>query len=320
MLDDPARVDAHVVGHHVRREPDAALPGPVAQVRPRRPRRPGRRAIAVVVERVGGRRRVRVAAPDLDPLADAFDALPQADEPEPGDAPAARAGRAPRRGWRRGSGCRARTGATSWSSQTWVLLAMRTRRGIQAESLEKRSGSASRPVRSGASPLPAAAVAAATPPPNRRWSPRSSSAMTSSVSSIRSRSAVERVAQQRAPAARGRSAAGRRATSGGRAPAPAAAPRGSRRWARWASAGRVVRLERGHRGVALLRGQRASRRRAARSGRAAGFSLAIRTSSSSSRRTGSASSSSVRELVADGVEQLVEVRARPAPRSTATAP
>ena len=40
----------------------------------------------------------------------------------------------------------------SWSSQTWVLLAISTSRGIQAESLENRSGSASSPVRSGASP------------------------------------------------------------------------------------------------------------------------------------------------------------------------
>ena len=33
MLDDPARVDAHVVGHHVAGQPDAACPGPVAEVR-----------------------------------------------------------------------------------------------------------------------------------------------------------------------------------------------------------------------------------------------------------------------------------------------
>ena len=39
---DPARVDAHVVGHHVAGQADAARPGAVAQVRDRPPRRPGR--------------------------------------------------------------------------------------------------------------------------------------------------------------------------------------------------------------------------------------------------------------------------------------
>ena len=34
VLDDPARVDAHVVGHHVGGEPDAACRGAVAQVAP----------------------------------------------------------------------------------------------------------------------------------------------------------------------------------------------------------------------------------------------------------------------------------------------
>ena len=83
VLDHPARIDAHVVGHHVRRQPDAPLPGPVAQVCPR--------GLAtqvprdhVVVQGVRRRRRIRVAAPDLDPPA-RVRALPEADEPEAGD-------------------------------------------------------------------------------------------------------------------------------------------------------------------------------------------------------------------------------------------
>ena len=43
VLDHPARVDAHVVGHHVRGQPDAARPGPLPEVRPGAPRRRGRR-------------------------------------------------------------------------------------------------------------------------------------------------------------------------------------------------------------------------------------------------------------------------------------
>ena len=67
MLDDPARVDAHVVRDHVAREPDAARRGPVAEVRV------GGLAAEVVgdpvvVERVGRGDRVGVAAPALDPL------------------------------------------------------------------------------------------------------------------------------------------------------------------------------------------------------------------------------------------------------------
>ena len=62
MLDHPARVDAHVVGHHVAGQADAALPGPVAQVRV------GVLAAEVVgdrvvVERVGRGDGVGVAAP-----------------------------------------------------------------------------------------------------------------------------------------------------------------------------------------------------------------------------------------------------------------
>ena len=122
----------------------------------------------------------------------------------------------------------------SWSSQTCVLLAMSTSRGIHAESLENRSGSASRPDRSGASPRPPAPPSP--PPPNRRWSPRSSSAMTSSVTSSRSsrasRSAPSRPAPVVAhvaqlPGERGRVRAGR---------ARAGARPASRRWGRSASA------------------------------------------------------------------------------------
>ena len=86
VFDDPARIDAHVVGHHVARQPDAAPPGPVAQDRV------GGLAAEVggdpvVVERIGGRDRVGVAAHPLDPLG-RLRALPQPDQPEPGDAPA----------------------------------------------------------------------------------------------------------------------------------------------------------------------------------------------------------------------------------------
>ena len=86
VLDDPARVDAHVVGHHVAGQADAAGPGPVAEH--------GVGVLAaeivgdpVVVERVGGRDRFGVAAHPLDPLG-RLRAFPESDEPEPGDAPA----------------------------------------------------------------------------------------------------------------------------------------------------------------------------------------------------------------------------------------
>ena len=68
----------------------------------------------------------------------------------------------------------------SWSSQTYVLLAMSTTRGIQAESLLKRSGSCSAPANDGAWAVPA-------PTPqrtSRSWSARSSSARIPSVRSI----------------------------------------------------------------------------------------------------------------------------------------
>ena len=86
MLDHPARIDAHVVGHHVAGQPDAARPGPVAEVRV------GGLAAEVVgdpvvVERVGRGDRVGVAAHALDPLRRRRP-LPQPDQPQPGDAPA----------------------------------------------------------------------------------------------------------------------------------------------------------------------------------------------------------------------------------------
>ena len=80
---DPARVDAHVVGDHVAREADAAGRGPVAEDRV------GGVAAEVVgdpvvVEGVGARDRLLVAAPALDRLRRPR-ALPQPDQPEPGD-------------------------------------------------------------------------------------------------------------------------------------------------------------------------------------------------------------------------------------------
>ena len=80
MLDDPGRVDAHVVGHHVAGQADAAPVGAVAQVDV------GGFAAqvvgdAVVVERIGGGHGVLVAAELLDGFGGAA-ALPDADEPE----------------------------------------------------------------------------------------------------------------------------------------------------------------------------------------------------------------------------------------------
>ena len=142
MVDHPARVDAHVVGHHVAGQPDAPRPRAVAQV-------PVRVLAAevvgdpVVVERVRRRDGLGVAAHPLDALR-GDRPLPQPDQPQARDAPrrepverlvrhrVERADVAPN--WR-----------DSWSSQTYVLLAMSTSRGIQAESTENRSGSSARP-------------------------------------------------------------------------------------------------------------------------------------------------------------------------------
>ena len=84
MLDDPGRIDAHVVGHHVAGQADAVMVGAVAQIDV------GRLAAqvvgdAVVEERIGGGDGVLVAAELLDGLRGAA-ALPDADQPERIDA------------------------------------------------------------------------------------------------------------------------------------------------------------------------------------------------------------------------------------------
>ena len=86
MLDHPARIDAHVVGHHVARQPDPVLPRAVAQacVGPFAAEVLGD---PVVIERIGRGDGVDVAAHPLD-LLGRFRALPQADQPESRDAPA----------------------------------------------------------------------------------------------------------------------------------------------------------------------------------------------------------------------------------------
>jgi hypothetical protein len=86
VLHHPARVDAHVVGHHVARKPDTARPCSVAK------RFIGAFAAevvrdAVVVQGICGSHRVQVAAPALD-LLGRLRSLPQPDQPQPGDAPA----------------------------------------------------------------------------------------------------------------------------------------------------------------------------------------------------------------------------------------
>ena len=180
MLDDPARIDAHVVGHHVARQADAARPGPVAQGRVR--------ALAtevvgdpVVVERVGRRDGVGVAAHPLDPLG----------RLERSHSPMSQRPVTPHRASVSSSSSGIASSVRmsrpyardSWSSQTYVLLAMSTTRGIQAESDEKASGSSALPS-FGTSPR------LGPPPPKRRWSARSSSAMTPSARSIRAMSAA----------------------------------------------------------------------------------------------------------------------------------
>ena len=86
VLDDPARIDAHVVGHHVAGQPDAPRPRPVPQVRvgrlaPEVVRDP------VVVEGIGRGDGVGVAAHPLDPLR-RHRALPQPDQPQARHPPA----------------------------------------------------------------------------------------------------------------------------------------------------------------------------------------------------------------------------------------
>jgi hypothetical protein len=80
MLDDPARIEAHVVGDHVARKSDAAGRGSVAEH--------GVGGVAaevvgdpVVVEGVRARDRLLVAAPALDRLR-RLRPLPQPDQPE----------------------------------------------------------------------------------------------------------------------------------------------------------------------------------------------------------------------------------------------
>ena len=80
MFDDPGRIDAHVIGHHVAGEPDAVMVGAIAEVDV------GRFAAevfvdAVVEERIRGGDGVVVAAELLDGLGGAA-AFPDADEPE----------------------------------------------------------------------------------------------------------------------------------------------------------------------------------------------------------------------------------------------
>ncbi len=85
MVDDPARIDAHVVGDHVTGQADAPGAGPVTQVG----QGPGSAKVGgdpVVVEGVGGRDCLRVPAQTLDPLGRRR-ALPQPDQPQAGDAP-----------------------------------------------------------------------------------------------------------------------------------------------------------------------------------------------------------------------------------------
>ena len=80
MLEYPARIDAHVIGHHVAAKPNAAQPGAIAQVEvclfPAK--------IAsdrVIIERVCGSRRLGISGELLDTLRGPA-ALPQADQPE----------------------------------------------------------------------------------------------------------------------------------------------------------------------------------------------------------------------------------------------
>ena len=172
----------------------------------------------VVVERVGRRDGVRVAAHPLDPLR-GDRALPQPDEPQPGDAPARERSRAPRRGSRRASGCRGRSGATAGRARHTCSSPSARRRGIQAESTENASGSsASRRRMTGASrSAPARRTAATEAQMQGRAPPRRG---------CRSRGPAGRSARRgrrrgSPPSARGCSAAGRPARSGRGGPAAA---------------------------------------------------------------------------------------------------
>ncbi len=81
MLDDPARIDAHVVGHHVTGQANTSGPGAVAQA--------GTSLLAaellrdvVIVKGVSGRGSFRIAAHLLDALRSPA-SLPQSDQPQP---------------------------------------------------------------------------------------------------------------------------------------------------------------------------------------------------------------------------------------------
>ena len=103
MFDNPGRVDAHVVGHHVAGEADAVMVGAVAQGDV------GRFAAqivgnAIVEERIGRGDGFAVAAKLLDSARGAA-ALPNADEPERIDAAMRELARDLRRESRRGGRC-----------------------------------------------------------------------------------------------------------------------------------------------------------------------------------------------------------------------
>jgi len=84
MFDHPGRINAHVIGHHVAGQPDAALRRAVAQLVISRL---AAQVVgnAIVKERIGRGHCVSVAAKLLDSFAGAA-ALPQADQPERGEA------------------------------------------------------------------------------------------------------------------------------------------------------------------------------------------------------------------------------------------
>src|SRR5439155_24231350 len=83
VLDDPSRVETHVVGDHVARQADPARPGPVAEVGIRLGAADVGRDL-VVLERICGRLGLAVAPPALD-LARSLAPLPEPDEPEAAD-------------------------------------------------------------------------------------------------------------------------------------------------------------------------------------------------------------------------------------------
>ena len=84
MLDEPGRVDSHVVGHHVAGQPQAEVRSAVLQVVISLPAAQIF-CYVVVLERVGGGDRILVAAQALDG-ARCNAALPEADEPQSSDA------------------------------------------------------------------------------------------------------------------------------------------------------------------------------------------------------------------------------------------